>query len=247
MQTSGFFDASYYVVRGWRLVRTPGLRRFVWIPLAVNVLVFTGLGWIMYSAFVDWMDSFSLLERYSETWLIGSLITLLQFIAGLIVALGLAYAFTLLANLIGAPFNGLLAERVEAHLTGRSAAAEPTFAFLLKSVPKTLWSEIAKLTYLAIWLIPLIIAHFVPGLNLIAPLLLLLFGAWMFALEYIDYPMGNHGHRFGDVKRALKRKRGTAIGFGLAVAVLSAIPVVNLIVMPIAVAGATALYIERIA
>ena len=34
-----------YLGTGWRLVRTPGLRRFVLAPLAVNLVVFGGLGW----------------------------------------------------------------------------------------------------------------------------------------------------------------------------------------------------------
>jgi len=68
----------------------------------------------------------------------------------------------------------------------------------------------------------------------------------MFSLEYIDYPMGNHGKFFKDAKSALQRRRGMALGFGFIVAVFSIIPVINLVIMPIAVAGATALYVEHV-
>ena len=94
-------------------------------------------------------------------------------------------------------------------------------------------------------MIPLLILGFVPIVNVIAPFLLFAFGAWMFALEYLDYPMGNHGMGFKQIKSNLKSRRSQALGFGFTVAVLSIIPVVNLLVMPVAVAGATALYVER--
>ncbi|MEZ5582290.1 MAG: hypothetical protein R3F37_05475 [Candidatus Competibacteraceae bacterium] len=43
---------------------------------------------------------------------------------------------------------------------------------------------------------PLLVLFVIPGVNVIAPLLWLVFGAWMLALQYADYPMGNHGLRF---------------------------------------------------
>ena len=54
---------------------------------------------------------------------------------------------------------------------------------------------------------PLLLLQFVPLLNVVAPVLLFLFGAWMFALEYLDYPMGNHGALFREV-RAARRASG---------------------------------------
>jgi len=58
--------------------------------------------------------------------------------------------------------------------------------------------------------------------------------------------MGNHGKFFKDVKGALQQRRPMALGFGFAVAIFSIIPLLNLVIMPIAVAGATALYVEQI-
>jgi len=246
MKSIGFIDATSYLGRGWKLVREPGLRRFVLVPLLINVVVFAVLGWLLFGALFDWMSSWAFFERFGDFWLIEKLRQILQFVVGTILSIVLVYAFTLLANIIGAPFNSLLAERVEQHLTGKSPTTDPSMAFLIKSIPKTLRSELSKLLYLIMWSIPLLIIGFIPVINIAAPFLVFGFGAWMFALEYVDYPMGNHGKLFKDVKGSLQQRRPAALGFGFVVAVFSIIPLVNLVIMPIAVAGATALYVERL-
>jgi CysZ protein len=245
MQIKQFIQATHSLKRGWQLIWSSGLRRYVWIPLGINVLVFVGLGWLLYGTFVDWMSSLSFFDQYSDVWLVSKLASLIRFLLGAVLVIALLFTFTLVANLLGAPFNSLLAEKVEARLTGSPSTQDNSVLFLIKSIPQTMASEIAKLLYLLLWMIPIGIAHLIPGLNLLAPLLLFLFGAWMFALEYVDYPMGNHGLRFGMVKKKLKSKRSVAMGFGSVVALLSAIPIINLMVMPWAVASATVLYVEH--
>lgn len=246
MEQIGFIGAMRYLKTGWELVRKPGLRRFVLVPLLINVVVFTTLGWLAFSALFDWMASWAFFERFGSFWLVEKLQQVLQFVVGAVVSIVFFYAFTLLANIIGAPFNSLLSERVEQYLTGSSPTNEPSISFLLKSIPKTLRSEISKLIYLALWSIPLLIVSFIPVVNIAAPFLIFAFGAWMFALEYIDFPMGNHGHFFKHVKSSLRKRRLMALGFGAIVALFSIIPLVNLIIMPIAVAGATALYVDHL-
>jgi len=234
-----------YVPVGWRLMRTRGLRRFVWMPLLINLIVFGLLGWWINSLVLGWISSWSLFSWLGDWWIINALETILRWIIGAALFVSTAFLFTLLANLIGAPFNGLLAERVEAHLVGDIQKPAPTVLQVIQSVPRLMGSEIAKLLYLAICILPLIILQFIPVLNIVAPVLLFLFGAWMFALEYMAYPMGNHGALFRDVRKRLRKKRKAAYGFGCLVSLISAIPVINLVIMPIAVAGATALYVDH--
>jgi len=247
MKPIGFIEATSYLGRGWKLVRQPGLRRFVLVPLLINVTVFALLGWLLFGALFSWMGNWALFERFGDVWLVSVIMQILQFVIGAVLSVVLIYAFTLVANLIGAPFNALLAERTEMHLTGKSPTTDPSMAFLIKSIPKTMRSELSKLIYLALWSIPLLIIGFIPIVNFVAPFVVFAFGAWMFALEYVDYPMGNHHKYFKEVKSELQQRRPMALGFGFVVAVFSIIPVVNLIIMPIAVAGATALYVDHLA
>ncbi|MGZ8184564.1 MAG: EI24 domain-containing protein, partial [Methylobacter sp.] len=79
----------------------------------------------------------------------------------------------------------------------------------------------------------------------IAPFLWALFGAWGMALEYLAYPLENEGVLFSEQKELVKSVRLGALSFGgLAVLGLT-IPVLNIIVAPAAVIGAT-LYFNEI-
>lgn len=245
MTQVGFTTSIGYIATGWRLLRQPGLRRFIWTPLFVNLLVFGALGWWVNALATQWLHSWALFSSFGDWWIVNALETVIRWLFTIVLLFSTAFLFTLLANFVGAPFNGLLAERVEAHLLGETGAPTPSWFSMVKSVPRLMLSEVSKLLYLIACLIPLLLLQFVPLINILAPALLFLFGAWMFTLEYMDYPMGNHGSLFRDVRSRMRLNRPAAYGFGCGVAVLSMIPLVNLFIMPIAVAGATALYVDH--
>jgi CysZ protein len=79
---------------------------------------------------------------------------------------------------------------------------------MLLELGRTMFSELRKLGYIAMWGIPALALFVIPVLNLAAPFIWMLFGA--------------------------------------AVMVAIAIPLVNFLVIPAAVAGATILWVERL-
>ena len=237
---------ALYLLRGLRLLFAPGVKRYVAIPFLINVAIFGGLGWWLGSLIGAWLAPPP--QALDAGWLARAL-GWLQHALAWAVTLGawvaLAWLYTVLANIIAAPFNGLLAERVEAHLTGAPPPPGGSVATLIREIPRTLASEASKIVYLVTRFVPLLLLQFIPVLNIVAPFLLFAFGAWVFALEYLDYPMGNHGARFRDVRAAASKRRITALSFGAPIAFVSAVPILNLLVMPAAVAGATALWLDR--
>lgn len=229
------------LMEGWRLIRRPGLRRYVAVPLAINTVLFAAA--IALSAV--WFDELiNHLLHYLPTWLdwLRYLLWPLFAVGALI---GVFYTFSLVANIIAAPFNGLLAEAVERLLTD-AAPVEGGWLALLKDVLPSLMSQVRKLGYFVLWAIPLAILSFVPVINLAAPFLWALFSAWMLALEYADYPMANHGLQFVAQRERLRRRRLLALGFGGATLGLTLIPIVNFFAMPAAVAGATVMWVREL-
>jgi CysZ protein len=231
-----------YLARGFSLMWQPGVRRFVLIPLLINIVSVVALflwfwpalqamiaGWL--GLLPGWLDWLAFLV-WPLLWLLGLVVFCL--------------ALSILANLIASPFNGFLAARVEQHLTG---SLPDSGLSLWQEGLQGLLMELRKLLFYASRAIPLallsLILLFIPGLNILIPVLWMLFGAYMLALEYTDYPASNHGLSFAQKRAMLARHRWLGLGFGAAVTLVTAIPLANLLVMPAAVAGATALWVEH--
>jgi CysZ protein len=221
-----------YLIDGLKLLLKPGLKRYLLMPLLINILIFTLIGWIaigQFEVFMDWLLPESSWWSFLR-WLLWPLFAL----SGVLMTF---YTFTAVANLIAAPFNALLAERVEILLTGeRPPQSNENLA---ATVVPAILSELKKLSYFLLRAIPLLLLFVIPVVNIAAPVLWLLFSAWFLALEYGDFPMGNHGMTFSEQHQRLKQQRLTALGFGGGVTLLMMIPIVNFAAMPAAVAGAT--------
>ncbi len=234
-----FTSGARYVARGFGLISQSGVRRYVIIPLLINTALFGAAVWYganQFEAFLDWL---------LPAWL-GWARWILWPLFAVTALLIVFYTFTLIANLIGAPFNGLLAERLEARMSGRPLLQSQGAAYLIRSSVTAILNELRKLGYLLIRTIPLLILFLIPGLNVLAPFAWLAFSAWMLALEYVDAPMGNHDLTFHDGRRLLSENRSLALGFGGAVLLMTSIPVLNFFAMPVGVAGATAMWVERL-
>ncbi len=232
-------SAFFLPFHGLRLVFSSGLRRFVLIPLLANILVFGVLayfGAVYFDTFMDrWLPSQSWLEFLR--WILWTLFALAY-------ALALFFGFTLIANLIASPFNGMLAARVEEKLTGQAPPDDEQS--LIRGIFPALLAEVGKLGYFVSRALPLLLLFIIPGVNVIASLLWVAFGLWFLTIEYGDYPMSNHAIKPARQRDLLKRKRLKALAFGAGVAAMMLIPIVQFAVMPAAVAGATRLWVDEL-
>jgi len=234
-------SGSQYLSAGLKLVLSPGLRLFVLLPLTINLILFVALIGFAVRQFSGWLDS-----------LMGSLPSWLSFLDFLLwplfvvlLLLMVFFTFTLLANIIAAPFNGFLAEKVEVVVRGEDTFPPFSWNELLAMVPRTLKRELRKLSYFLPRAIGLLILSLIPGLNLIATPLWLLFGVWMMAVQYIDYPCDNNKVSWDEMLAWLRAKRWQSLGFGGITYVALLIPFVNILMMPAAVAGATLFWVRE--
>jgi CysZ protein len=229
--------AGYFML-GFQLIRLKGIRRFVFIPLSVNLILFSIAFYYVFQQFNYYMSIF---HEIIPDWL-----SWLDFIIWPVAILALlvifSFIFSTVANWLAAPFNGLLAEKLEIILSEQHA---PTGNWLdvLKDTPRTLGREWRKLVYyvpraigffLLMWLLPLL-----------GQIIWLMFTAWMMAIQYQDYPFDNHKVPFHIMKAKLKQHQARSYSFGLTVAICSMIPLLNLVVMPVAICGATALWVDH--
>ena len=230
-------SAFFLPFQGLKLLFTPGLRRFVAVPLLLNILIFAAIAYIAGTYFDSFMDRWLPTQSWLEflRWILWLLFAISY-------ALALFFGFTLIANLIASPFNGILAARIEEKLTGnRPGEADES---VLAAIGPALAGELGKIIYFVSRALPLLILFLVPGLNILAGIGWVVFGLWFLTIEYADYPMGNHSLKPGAQRERLRHRRLNSLAFGAGVSVLMLIPVLQFAAMPAAVAGATRLWID---
>ena len=226
-------------MRGVKLLRHPRLRAFVVIPLLINIVVFATLITLSINAVGATMESWIGAIPDWLSWLIWPIV-------GITLALITGYLFTAVAILVASPFNGLLAEKVEEIITGQPVQGPETIAQTFMIFPRSLAREFSKLLYYLPRLIFVFIISWIPPVSSVAPIIWFLLGAWMMAVQYVDYPMDNHQLSFKDVKEVLREQRLSSLGFGGFVALVSGIPLLNFFVIPAAVCGATLFWCEEL-
>lgn len=130
-------------------------------------------------------------------------------------------------------------------LTGENLVEGSVWDFM-KDIPRMLGREWQKLVYSLPKLIILFLLGFVPVLGQsVIPIIVTLFTAWMMAIQYCDYPFDNHKVPFFVMKAELAEKRALSLSFGGLVMLCTFIPLVNLVVIPVAVCGATAMWVTH--
>ena len=232
-----------YFFKGFELIQLKGIRRFVLIPLLINIFFFSVAFYFMFRELEHYM---TILIGWLPNWLswVSSVLWPLAVITILII---FSFIFSTAANWLAAPFNGLLSEKIESLLLKEkmleSSPVDGGMIDIVKDIPRTLTRELQKLTYylpraigffILLWILPVI-----------GQVLWFLFVAWMMAVQYKDYPFDNHKIPFSVMKQTIQQHKSLSYSFGVSVTVFSMLPLVNLVVMPVAICGATALWVDH--
>ena len=217
---------------GVKLLNHPQLRKYLLIPLFINIVLYTG-------AFVLGYHSVSaLIHEFIPDWLswLNWILWPLFFVSFLVIGF---FTFTLVANLIAAPYYTQLSAKALQIVLGQDTP------IVEQPWDKVFLGELNRIGYLLLRMLPLMLLFIIPVVNLIAPVLWALFAAWGFAMEYMAYPLENRGLSFPDQKQFLQQSRWGALSFGGVAGLALTLPLVNLIVGQAAVIGAT-IYVHRL-
>lgn len=234
----GSLDSARCLLLGLRLLGQPGLRRYVWLPLILNFILYAAGFWVAthyFSVVMNW-----LMPAWLDwlRWLLWPLFAMSLFLITF-------FTFTLVANLIGSPFYGKLAGQVQKALEAQTVGSTTQEVGWTRALTEGLASEGNRLMYFTLRALPMLGLFLIPGVNLVAPLLWVLLGAWTLALEYMAYPLEARGLLFEEQRALIKTRRIEALAFGAAVMFGLTIPVLNILIPPAAVIGATLYFAER--
>ena len=217
---------------GWRLLKQPALRKFVLWPVLVNIVFYSLALWVGYHYVDIWVE-----QLLAERWIWLRWILWPLFFIGYFSLV--FFSFTLLANLLLAPFYGKLAQQTLALVSGRPVQVQDA------AVGKVIWSEVRRLGYILRLSLPVIVLSVVPGLNILAPLAWMLLGAWTMALEYLAYPLENDGLLFAAQKQLLASMRLRTLLYGVLLMLGLTVPLLNILIAPLGVIVAT-LYLYQL-
>ncbi len=215
---------------GIRLLRRSRVGLYLWPPALLSLLII-GAGLWLGMAWVDRLGIWArdLLPDWLD-FLSSVLVPLLYLMLGLIGT----WLFGFLAVVLSSPLHGNLAAALEAELAGRRPAIEQDNWQL---IIHTLRREGQKLRYQIPRLLGVGLLSFVPVVNVIAAPLAFLLAAWLLAAQFVDLPAENRGLAFTTTLENLRTHRTAALSFGACVVLLLAVPLVNFLTVPVAVAG----------
>lgn len=234
-------SGTQYLHSGFKMIFRPGVRRFVFIPLSLNLVVYIALITYAIQQFNYWLGQ---MMPKLPSWL-SFLDYLLWPLFVVLLLVVIFFTFTVIANLIASPFNSFLAEKVEIIYRGQDPFPAFSWLELVAIVPRSIMRELRKMAYYLPRVIGLLILSFVPVVNLVAAPLWVLFSVWMMAVQFIDYPADNNQVQWRDTLAWLRRHRWQSLGFGSLTYLALMMPLFNLLAMPAAIAGATMLWVDQ--
>lgn len=227
-----FFKGAGYFFQGLGMLGQKGIRRYVWVPVVMNLVLLAAMIRGVQVWLADWQGFESGWLSWAS-WLVVPLLVLL-----VVVVFG--YFFSALLVAVASPFYGLLAGHIEQR-DGVLAEDEP----LWRLTVRTFQREWKKILYFMPRYGVLLLLSLVPLVQLVMPVFWFLFGSWTLALQYRDYTLDNLGVPFADSRRQLGEDRWAALGFGAVVSVLMLVPILNCFVPPAAVIGGSLWALEQ--
>lgn len=216
---------------------------FVVVPALINLVLFVGsVGLVL--AHADWVAS-ALWTRPEVGGVLGALILGLWYAlyAGVVVfGLVVAYVATvLIGGIVASPFNDALAERVEIRLAPGSKRPDSGRSWWGEFIHSVVSTATIALLY-GVLLVPILLLNVIPVAGSMAATVLGTgLGAFFLALEYTDVTLSRYGMPLRQKLRLLREHWVLAGGFGLSTSFLLWIPLLNVLCIPIAVVGGTAL------
>ncbi|MFN5060894.1 MAG: EI24 domain-containing protein [Chloroflexota bacterium] len=215
-------------------------RRYIIIPILLNIilaiLIFRyGLsGWIV-QILVDLLDA-----RLDAGW--QWLVSLANMIFNVVAFIMVSVIAVRVGTIIGSPFYGLVAERIDdKYLAGESAP----HVTVLQSIRNALWYEGRKLVLVALLSLLGFVLEFIPVIGVfIGSTFVLVSLTVVVLLDYTDVPLSRRGILFRQRFALFRRYLPEILGFAVIMVPLSTVPIVNFVAVPLGITAGALLFVK---
>ena len=231
----GFGDGASALINGFRHLYHPALRAWVILPILINLAVFAGLAWLL----IGWLTGSiqGVMDGLPE-WL-NFLRWIMWVLAVLMMALVFGVSFTTLTLLIGAPFYVVLTRRAMTLVSVEPfPSANTSSTAIVEETASAVLRELSKIRRFIPWVLLALVISFIPVINISAPIVWLLVNSWIFAFQFVDYPIDARQRPITETREWLAEHRAAALGVGAGVALCASVPFLNVVAFPAAIIGA---------
>jgi CysZ protein len=235
-----FLTGAALLPRGLTVIaRRPRLFGLAIIPPAITSLLFIA---VLVAVILQLEPIVGWLTPFADPWSPGVASTIRVLVGVALVAgtgLVMVISFTALTLAVGSPIYDKLSESVEREFGPVPELDEPVATGAARSVRQSG----ALIGTSALVALPLFAVGFIPVVGqTVVPVVSAAFGGWMLGLELVG-PAFERRNRLSLAERraAMRKQRARVLGFAVPTFFLLAIPVVGVLVFPVATAAGTLL------
>ncbi len=214
------------------LLRAPRILLWLIPPLVITLLLdvlafYYGYGWLC-----SWIKSL-LPVSWDTSWLHAA-IGVLSAVA-VIFLLGWSFAWVYLT--MTSPFQDFISAAVEREIHGVAGPEPEGWKGFLRSI----WQSVVQAIVLTLLTLIFLVIGLVP---LLGAIVFFLWSAFALGYAFVSIPSGRMAQRFSERLAFVRCHRGAVLGLGVVIAILSLIPILNVICLPVFVIAGTLLYLD---
>lgn len=221
----------------------PKLISYSIAPMIINMIIYGSVFFFTYGWILGSIDKWLGVEGMETGFWMDFLQTALL-IVGFLILLFICYLlFITIGNLVTAPFNEEISQRVEEIVTGGGVGHKMGF---WEDAVTSIKGEAQKIAFYLSILLFIFAMNIIPVVgSVVSTIVGTVFSFFYNALDFLDFPMTRRKMRFRHKLKVVKEGGLITYGFGCAAFLMMFLPIVNVFMKPILVVAGTSLYYER--
>ncbi len=214
---------------------------FTLIPLTIGLLLYYSLGSWFFTTFINKGEAYIKANISNGTgssilyWILASLLTLVLYFV-------VSWTFVMVVSIVSSPFNDMISKRIEKKKKGEALdSMSKSFSNMFSKSLFVIFTEAKKLLFICSLTVLALLLNFFP---ILAPISFAL-SALLLATQFLDYSWSRNDLSFSECFKSLRSDFIPYTISGAGFMALISIPVINLIVPPLATSYFTDYFVEK--
>lgn len=241
----GSFVQGFYSVFNVfkRLSGKKGYKKYFILPFMLNVIV---LGSIVYFSFTTLDPIISDLLKGDST-IFSILRVIIRPFLFLILAFISIFLYSIIGNIITAPFNDLLSEKVENLISGETFDEKFSISLIIQDMIRIVSNIIRLLLLVVIINLFLLFLNLIPVVGqILYSILSFMVTGFFFGFQFFDFPLERRRYVFKEKLSIAWKFKFMIVGLGTGFFLISLIPIVGFLSLNLGAAAATILFIDHV-